>query len=99
MELLIMKLMPFGILLYVGMGNPGYFDSLYHNLTGIAIIRQKIFKIYVDMQAPADKYQFVADQGYHNLTGIAIMTGCLAVYSGAYALGESVMSGIEAQLL
>ena len=64
MELLIMKLMPFGILLYVGMGNPGYFDSL-----------------------------------YHNLTGIAIMTGCLAVYSGAYALGESVMSGIEAQLL
>ena len=37
MELVIMELMPFGILFYVNMGNPGYFDSLYHNLTGIAI--------------------------------------------------------------
>lgn len=64
MELMIMKLMPFGILLYVGMGNPGYFEPL-----------------------------------YHNLFGIAVMTGCLAVYSGAYFLGESVMDKIEAQLL
>ena len=38
MELVIMELMPFGILFYVNMGNPGYFDSLYHNLTGIAIM-------------------------------------------------------------
>lgn len=64
MEFMIMKLMPFGILLYVGMGNPGYFEPL-----------------------------------YHNLSGIAVMTGCLAVYSGAYFLGESVMGKIEAQLL
>ncbi len=59
MELTIMKLMPFGILLYINMGNPGYFDSL-----------------------------------YHNLTGTAIMTGCLALYLGAYLLGEYIMKGI-----
>ncbi|HBA50337.1 MAG TPA: hypothetical protein DCZ91_21595 [Lachnospiraceae bacterium] len=38
MELAIMKMMPFGILLYIDIGNRGYFDSLYHNLTGIAIM-------------------------------------------------------------
>lgn len=64
MELMIMKLMPFGILFYVSLGNPGYFEPL-----------------------------------YHNLSGIAVMTGCLAVYSGAYLLGEAVMGKIEAQLL
>ncbi len=64
MEFMIMKLMPFGILLYVGIGNPGYFEPL-----------------------------------YHNLTGGAVMTGCLAVYLGAYFLGETVMDRIEAQLL
>ena len=35
MELTIMQLMPFAILFYVNVGSPGYFDSLYHNLTGI----------------------------------------------------------------
>jgi len=62
MELAIMEIMPFGILLYVNMGNPGYFDIL-----------------------------------YHNLAGAAIMTGCLAVYLGAYFLGEHIMKGILAQ--
>lgn len=38
MELTVMKVMPFGILLYIDMGNPGYFDSLYHNLTGTLIM-------------------------------------------------------------
>ena len=38
MELTIMKIMPFGILFYIDMGNPGYFDSLYHNFTGIAVM-------------------------------------------------------------
>ena len=38
MELTIMKVMPFGILLYIDMGNPGYFDSLYHNFLGIAVM-------------------------------------------------------------
>lgn len=38
MELTVMKVMPFGILLYIDMGNPGYFDSLYHNLLGAIIM-------------------------------------------------------------
>lgn len=63
MELTIMKVMPFGILLYIDMGNPGYFDSL-----------------------------------YYNLTGIAVMTGCLALYLGAYLMGEYIMKGIMAEM-
>lgn len=38
MELNIMKAMPFGILCYIGIANPGYFDMLYHNLTGVSIM-------------------------------------------------------------
>lgn len=38
MEQNIMKIMPFGILTYVGISSPGYFDSLYGNLTGIALM-------------------------------------------------------------
>lgn len=38
MEQTVMKLMPFGILLYIGSSYPGYFDSLYHNFQGIAIM-------------------------------------------------------------
>ena len=38
MELNIMKAIPFGILLYVNLANPGYFDSLYHNFTGVVIM-------------------------------------------------------------
>lgn len=38
MELNIMKIMPFGILLYINISNPGYFDGLYHNLFGIAVM-------------------------------------------------------------
>lgn len=38
MELTVMKVMPFGILLYIDMGNPGYFEPLYHNLLGIIIM-------------------------------------------------------------
>lgn len=34
MEQNIMKLMPFGILFYVGVSSPGYFDVLYHNWQG-----------------------------------------------------------------
>ncbi len=36
MEQNIMKVMPFGILTYVGISSPGYFDPLYGNITGIA---------------------------------------------------------------
>ena len=38
MEQTIMKLMPFGILLYIGRSYPGYFDTLYHNWQGAAIM-------------------------------------------------------------
>ncbi len=34
----IMKVMPFGILFYVGITSPGYFDSLYGNLTGTMLM-------------------------------------------------------------
>ena len=64
MELTIMKGIPFGILLYIGVSNPGYFDSM-----------------------------------YHSLTGVAIMTVCLAIYLGAYALGERIMKGIMAEMM
>ena len=38
MERNIMNVMPFAILAYVDAGNKGYFDTLYHNLTGVAIM-------------------------------------------------------------
>lgn len=38
MEQTIMKLMPFGILFYIGKSYPGYFDTLYHNWQGAAIM-------------------------------------------------------------
>ncbi len=38
MEQTIMKIMPFGVLGYIGVSYPGYFDSLYHNWQGVAIM-------------------------------------------------------------
>lgn len=38
MEQNIMKLMPFGILFYVGSTYPGYFEPLYHNAAGVAVM-------------------------------------------------------------
>ncbi len=38
MEARIMDIVPFFIILYVGLTSPGFFDGLYHNLTGIAIM-------------------------------------------------------------
>ena len=38
MEQMVMKLMPFGILIYIGMAYPGYFNVLYHNSQGILIM-------------------------------------------------------------
>lgn len=38
MELNIMKVMPFGISLYISFSTPGYFDSLYHNVFGVAVM-------------------------------------------------------------
>lgn len=36
---------------------------------------------------------------YHNPLGVAVMTGCLAVYLGAYFLGEAVLGKLEAEFL
>ncbi len=38
MEQNIMKVMPFGILLYISLANHGYFDVLYHNWQGVALM-------------------------------------------------------------
>ncbi len=38
MELMIMRIMPFGILFYIELGNPGYFQTLYHNFRGVLIM-------------------------------------------------------------
>ena len=54
MEQTIMKLMPFGILLYIGSTSPGYFDSLYHNLQGIAVMTVCL-GIYLVAYAIGDK--------------------------------------------
>ena len=34
----IMNLVPMGIIFYIRMTNPGYFNSLYHNAAGIAVM-------------------------------------------------------------
>lgn len=38
MEQRVMKLVPFGIPVYIGVTYPGYFDSLYHNWQGMAVM-------------------------------------------------------------
>ena len=38
MEQNIMKLMPFVVSFYISVSSPGYFDVLYHNLQGIAVM-------------------------------------------------------------
>ncbi len=60
LEMRIMSVMPFGIILYIELTSPGYFQALYHNLTGVMImtlnliaylaalhLSQKILKIAV----------------------------------------------------
>lgn len=63
MEQNIMKVMPFGVVVYIGFSYPGYFDML-----------------------------------YHNWQGVAIMTFCLAIYLGAYVLGEIIMRKIAREM-
>ena len=38
LEFRIMGFVPFGILTYIGMTSAGFFDSLYHNMSGILIM-------------------------------------------------------------
>lgn len=54
MEQTIMKLMPFGILLYIGISYPGYFDTLYHNWQGAAIMTGCL-SVYLTAYALGDK--------------------------------------------
>ena len=54
MEQMVMKLMPFGILIYIGMTYPGYFDVLYHNLQGI-LIMTACLAVYLAAYAMSDR--------------------------------------------
>ncbi len=54
MEQKIMKLMPFGILIYIGMTYSGYFISLYHNPQGIAVMTTCL-AIYIVAYLLSDK--------------------------------------------
>ncbi len=38
LEQLIMDVVPFGIIAYIGISSRGFFDVLYHNPTGIAVM-------------------------------------------------------------
>ena len=57
MEQGIMNLVPFGIIFYIDATSPGFFDPL-----------------------------------YHNVTGVALMSAMMAVYLGAYILGEKILN-------
>ena len=50
----IMNMVPIGIILYIRMTNPGYFDSLYHNLFGIVVMTTALF-IYVGAYLLSEK--------------------------------------------
>ena len=54
MEQRVMKVMPFGMLLYIGVSYPGYFDMLYHNWQGIAIMTVCLL-IYLAAYVLSDK--------------------------------------------
>lgn len=54
MEQNIMKLIPFGILFYIGISYPGYFDSLYHNVRG-ALTMSICLVIYLFAYVTGDK--------------------------------------------
>jgi len=46
MEQKIMSLIPFGIITYISMTSPGYFDGLYHNIFGVTVMSICLF-IYI----------------------------------------------------
>lgn len=50
----IMNLVPFAIILYIGFTSPGFFDVLYGNMTGIAIM-SALFLVYIVALKLADK--------------------------------------------
>ncbi len=54
MEQNVMKCMPFGILLYIGVTYPGYFEGLYHNWQGVLIMTGCLL-LYLAAYALGDK--------------------------------------------
>ena len=54
MEQNIMKIMPFGILTYVGLSSPGFFDPLYGNVTGI-VLMTGLLAVYLTAYFLGDK--------------------------------------------
>lgn len=54
MEQRIMKIMPFAILLYISVSYPGYFDMLYHNWQGVAIMTVCLL-VYLAAYALSDR--------------------------------------------
>lgn len=57
MEQKVMKAMPLGILAYIGITYPGYFDALYHNWQG-AVIMTVCLGIYLAAYVITDKILF-----------------------------------------
>lgn len=53
LELTIMKGMPFAILIYIDVTNPGYFDTLYHNLFGVLVMTGCLL-VYIGAYAIGD---------------------------------------------
>ena len=55
----IMNMVPIGIIFYIRMTNPGYFDSLYHNLFGIIVMTAALF-VYVGAYLLSEKILEIA---------------------------------------
>lgn len=55
----IMNFVPVGIIFYIRLTNPGYFDSLYHNLFGIGVMTAALF-IYIGAYILSEKILEIA---------------------------------------
>ena len=54
MEARIMELVPFGIILYVGSANPGFFEPLYGNVLGI-VVMTACMGVYIAAHVMSDR--------------------------------------------
>ena len=59
MEQTIMDLVPFGIILYIDATTPGFFDSLYHNAAGMALMTA-LMAVYLAAYLMAEKILDIA---------------------------------------
>lgn len=55
----IMNLVPVGIIFYIRLTNPGYFDSLYHNLFGAVVMTAALF-VYIGAYLLSEKILEIA---------------------------------------